>query len=50
MMTKNTQNRGGGINNLSMYAAPELSLYEFIVEHGFAHSIEVVEKDEEVEF
>lgn len=49
-MTKNTQNRGGGIANLSMYAAPELSLCEFIVEYGFAHSIEVVEKDEEVEF
>ena len=49
-MTKNTQNRGGGIANLSMYATPELSLHEVVVEHGFAHSIEVVEKDEEVEF
>ena len=50
MMTKNTQNRGGGINNLSAYAAPELSLYEVAVEYGFANSIELVEKDEEVDF
>ena len=50
MMTKKTHNHGGGIANLSMYATPELSLHEVVVEHGFAHSIEVVEKDEEVEF
>ena len=40
MLTKNLKNlRGGELSN-SAYVAPEVLLHEFIVERGFADSLE----------